>query len=97
MRWQWCENGIGGCTYLNRHVQVLTALDSKSQVGAHGLVLSAVLLAVLLDAAIQTVWALGLADVTAVQQYPVVGLETQWGRNVSCQITLYIIWRFALR
>ena len=51
----WCENDIVGCPYLNRHLQVLTALVHKSQVGTHGLVLSAVLLAELLDAAVQAV------------------------------------------
>ena len=58
--------------------------------------LPGVLLAVLLDAAVQTIGAQGLADVPAVEQYPVVGLEPHLGGNVACQIPFNIVGRLAL-
>ena len=58
--------------------------------------LSLVLLAVLLDATIQAVGAQGLADISPVKQDPVMGLETQFLRNVSCEVPLHIIGCLAL-
>ena len=53
--------------------------------------LSLVLLAVLLDATIQAVGAQSLADISPVKQDPVMGLETQFLRNVSSEVPLHII------
>ncbi len=55
-----------------------------------------ILLAVLLNAAIQAVWTQGFADVPAMQQNPVVGLEPQLNGDVAGQITLDIVRRLAL-
>ena len=58
--------------------------------------LPGVLLAVLLDTAIQAIGTQGFADISAVEQYPVVGLETHLGGDVTGQITLNIVRRLAL-
>ena len=42
-----------------------------------------VLLAVLLNAAVQAVGLDGFADVASVKQYPVMGFEAQLGRDVA--------------
>ena len=55
-----------------------------------------ILLAILLYAAVQAVGTQGLADIPAVEQYPVVGLEPHLGGNVTGQITLNIVRRLAL-
>ena len=55
-----------------------------------------ILLAVLLNSAIQAVWTQGFADVPAMQQNPVVGLEPQLNGDVAGQITLDIVRCLAL-
>lgn len=55
-----------------------------------------ILLAILLYAAVQAIGTQGFADISAVEQYPVVGLETHLGGDVTGQITLNIVRRLAL-
>ena len=55
-----------------------------------------VLLAILLDAAVQAIGFHRLADVAPVQQYPMVGLEAQFGGDVPHEVALDVVWRLAL-
>ena len=55
-----------------------------------------ILFAVVLDAAVQTIGLQRLADVAPVQQYPVMGLEAQFGGDVACEVALHVGGRLAL-
>ena len=55
-----------------------------------------VLLTILLDATVQALGPQGFADVSPVQQDPVVGLETQILGDVAHEVSLHIVGSLAL-